>query len=162
MKWSDLLLAEEQARIVAKKLKTQIQVSTGETAIPSIEEMKLSKIPVVDVRTTVGPLEVDTVYEYSLPEGYFGVIIRIATMYYLGDELYFYVDGGLYEPPIKRAIGVYPNTTEKVFVPFNKSVVWKVRNKGSKEKTYGVLCEGYQILKNYKDYLIKLIMGGSL
>jgi hypothetical protein len=162
MKWSDLLLAEEQARIIAKKLKTQIQVSTGETAIPSIEEMKLSKIPVVDVRTTVPPLSVETVYEYVLPQGYFGVIVRLTTMYYLGDELYFYVDGGLYEPPIKRAIGVYPNTPVKVFIPFEESIVWKVMNETNDEKTYGILCEGYQILKKYKDYLIKLVISGGL
>ncbi|MBO3801762.1 MAG: hypothetical protein JTT12_05540 [Candidatus Brockarchaeota archaeon] len=157
MDWKELLLAEEEARIIAKKL-----VPREKESFVSLETMKFRKIPVVDVRKTVEPFTTETVYEYYTPEGYCGIITKIATTYYLNDEVYFYVDGALYEPPIVRAIGVYPNTPVRVLVQFDNSIVWKVSNNSGEEKEYGILNEGYIALRKYKEDFIKVVLSGGL
>jgi hypothetical protein len=156
-----------QAQFISEALREKLTIQIPETVTvkPTPFPSFLTEIWKPDsglIKVPAG--ETKTVYEFKIPDLYFGVVRGLAWSYYGGDELQLSVDElPVYNQPIKWALGEYPNTTVFALKPFSRSVKMTVINKSSTENHwYGVICKGPIVYQKDKALLLDLVSRGVL
>jgi hypothetical protein len=148
------------ALIQGKLIASEISKSLGALPAPAVPIMPaapvvapapfpkvwaLGAFGLTDQRTTVATgEEKKKVFSLKIPPLYIGVIRGVASKYFVGDDVYWEIDGKVQEGgAIHRRFGMYPNTPVVTWRVFYDKVEWFVSNNGTTSHSYGVFCDGF-------------------
>lgn len=148
-----------QAREIGKAI--TIPASTFSLALPTT--IKKFSNPDQRVAVPAGSKRY-VVYRYQLTRGAeFGVIRKVANVYWAGDNLYWIVDGQqVEEGPIRRALGTFPNTPTPILIPFQDEILWLADNPSKQTHNYGIFTDGYYAPLKDREALLRLTGQGVI